>query len=97
VTNKAKIPAFKSLEPKYEGGRCVNQLSNLLNRADRLPFLVHIYGSAGGQGYAEFETLAEARQAADALNYREEYVASVYDASGGQVYDRDGVTKRMTP
>lgn len=87
------------LQPKYEGWRCVSRLREELARVGRKPYIVWIFGSAGGEGYCEADTKEEAFAAAYAFNWREEYAAQVYGPDGQSlqeeytVYDRETFAK----
>lgn len=96
---KPQIPKGNWLKPKYEGWRCVSRPREELARVGRKPYLVWIFGSAGGEGYFEADTKEEAFRAAYAFNWYEEYVAEVYDTDGKslweerQIYDKETFAK----
>lgn len=91
-----QIPKGNWLWPKYEGWRCVSQLCEELSRVGRKPYLVWIFGSAGGEGYVEADTKEEAFRAACAFNWYEEYVAAVYDANGKWLRDEYEIYNKET-
>jgi hypothetical protein len=83
VTN---LPPYRCLELKIENGHVRSPLDEFLQRPDRPPFLIWIGNvMGGGEAYWEYESLDEAKAAADAFNGTDDWVAAVYGADGRRI------------
>lgn len=85
----------RSMKAGAASADCAKKLA----RVGRKPYIVWIFGLAGGEGYCEADTKEEAFAAAYAFNWREEYAAQVYGPHEQslqeeyKVYDRETFAK----